>query len=59
LLVVYNPFVKPSCPFVCGDYKRRADPTCAPFEPINCDLFITGVSNKGHSAKILKGGAAS
>jgi putative mRNA 3-end processing factor len=26
---------------VSGDYKRRADPTCAPFEPCNCDLFIT------------------
>lgn len=26
---------------VSGDYKRRADPTCEPFEPINCDLFIT------------------
>jgi putative mRNA 3-end processing factor len=26
---------------VSGDYKRRADPTCAPFEPINCDLFVT------------------
>jgi putative mRNA 3-end processing factor len=26
---------------VSGDYKRRADPTCAPFEPINCDVFIT------------------
>jgi len=26
---------------VSGDYKRRADPTCAPFEPVNCDLFIT------------------
>jgi putative mRNA 3-end processing factor len=24
-----------------GDYKRRPDPTCAPFEPCNCDLFIT------------------
>ena len=24
-----------------GDYKRRPDPTCAPFEPVNCDLFIT------------------
>jgi putative mRNA 3-end processing factor len=24
-----------------GDYKRRPDPTCAPFEPANCDLFIT------------------
>ena len=26
---------------VSGDYKRRADPTCAPFQPCNCDLFIT------------------
>jgi putative mRNA 3-end processing factor len=26
---------------VSGDYKRRADPTCAPFEPQNADLFIT------------------
>jgi putative mRNA 3-end processing factor len=24
-----------------GDYKRRPDPTCAPFEPRNCDVFIT------------------
>jgi putative mRNA 3-end processing factor len=24
-----------------GDYKRRPDPTCAPFEPVNCDLFVT------------------
>jgi putative mRNA 3-end processing factor len=24
-----------------GDYKRAADPTCAPFEPIKCDVFIT------------------
>ncbi|HKA74498.1 MAG TPA: ligase-associated DNA damage response exonuclease [Xanthobacteraceae bacterium] len=24
-----------------GDYKNVADPTCAPFEPIACDLFIT------------------
>jgi len=24
-----------------GDYKRRADPTCAGFELIPCDLFIT------------------
>jgi putative mRNA 3-end processing factor len=24
-----------------GDYKRRPDPTCAPFEPQHCDLFIT------------------
>src|SRR5207249_6990800 len=26
---------------VSGDYKRRPDPTCAPFEPCNSDLFIT------------------
>lgn len=26
---------------VSGDYKRRADPTCAPYEPVNCDVFIT------------------
>ena len=26
---------------VSGDYKRRADPTCAGFEPVPCDLFIT------------------
>ena len=26
---------------VSGDYKRDADPTCAPFEPLRCDTFIT------------------
>lgn len=26
---------------VSGDYKRRADPTCRPFEPLACDIFIT------------------
>ena len=26
---------------VTGDYKRRADPTCAPFTPVACDLLIT------------------
>ena len=26
---------------VTGDYKRRADPTCAPFEPVACDVLIT------------------
>ncbi|WP_274427248.1 ligase-associated DNA damage response exonuclease [Chelativorans sp. YIM 93263] len=24
-----------------GDYKRAADPTCAPFETVPCDVFIT------------------
>jgi putative mRNA 3-end processing factor len=26
---------------VSGDYKRRADPTCPPFEPVPCDVFVT------------------
>ncbi|MCC6469164.1 MAG: ligase-associated DNA damage response exonuclease [Alphaproteobacteria bacterium] len=26
---------------VSGDYKRRPDPTCAPFEPAACDVFVT------------------
>lgn len=26
---------------VSGDYKRRRDPTCAGFEPVACDVFIT------------------
>ncbi len=26
---------------VSGDYKRRRDPTCAPFAPQSCDVFIT------------------
>lgn len=26
---------------VSGDYKRMHDPTCLPFQPLNCDLFIT------------------
>jgi len=26
---------------VSGDYKRQADPTCAPFEPVPCDAFVT------------------
>jgi putative mRNA 3-end processing factor len=26
---------------VSGDFKRRRDPTCAAFEPMPCDLFIT------------------
>jgi putative mRNA 3-end processing factor len=24
-----------------GDYKRRPDPTCAAFQPVPCDVFIT------------------
>jgi putative mRNA 3-end processing factor len=26
---------------VSGDYKREPDPTCEPFEPIRCDVFVT------------------
>jgi putative mRNA 3-end processing factor len=26
---------------VSGDYKRAADPTCDPFVPIPCDVFVT------------------
>lgn len=26
---------------VSGDYKRDSDPTCAPFEPVRCDVFVT------------------
>jgi putative mRNA 3-end processing factor len=26
---------------VSGDFKRRPDPTCPPFEPVPCDVFIT------------------
>jgi putative mRNA 3-end processing factor len=26
---------------VSGDYKRQPDPTCAPFEIVPCDVFIT------------------
>lgn len=26
---------------VSGDFKRRPDPTCPPFEPVPCDIFIT------------------
>jgi putative mRNA 3-end processing factor len=26
---------------VSGDYKLASDPTCAPFEPLRCDAFVT------------------
>lgn len=26
---------------VSGDYKRRSDPTCAPFQAVPCDVFVT------------------
>ena len=26
---------------ISGDYKRRSDPTCPPFEPVPCNLFVS------------------
>jgi putative mRNA 3-end processing factor len=26
---------------ISGDYKRQADPTCAPFEVVRCDTFVS------------------
>ena len=26
---------------ISGDYKRQADPTCLPFQPVPCDVFVT------------------
>jgi putative mRNA 3-end processing factor len=26
---------------ISGDYKRAPDPTCAPFEPVRCNTFVT------------------
>lgn len=26
---------------ISGDYKRTPDPTCAPFQPVPCDVFVT------------------
>jgi putative mRNA 3-end processing factor len=26
---------------ISGDYKRRRDPTCPPFEPVACNLFVS------------------
>jgi putative mRNA 3-end processing factor len=26
---------------ISGDYKRDLDPTCTPFEPVQCDVFVT------------------
>jgi putative mRNA 3-end processing factor len=26
---------------ISGDYKRRHDPTCPPFEPVACNLFVS------------------
>jgi len=47
-----------------GDYKRQPDSTCAPFEPIRCDVFITEATfglpvfkhppDSGEIARVLK-----
>ncbi|MEI5681522.1 MULTISPECIES: ligase-associated DNA damage response exonuclease [unclassified Mesorhizobium] len=47
-----------------GDYKRRADSTCAPFVPIRCNVFITEATfglpvfkhppDSGEIARVLK-----
>ncbi|HJZ85265.1 MAG TPA: ligase-associated DNA damage response exonuclease [Polyangia bacterium] len=29
---------------VSGDYKRAPDPTCPPFEPLRCDVFVSEAS---------------
>jgi len=49
---------------VSGDYKRAPDPTCAPFEPVPCDVFVTEATfalpvfthppAAGEAAKILE-----
>jgi len=49
---------------VSGDYKRRADPTCRPFEVIESDLFVTEATfglpvfrhpdTRGEVAKLLR-----
>lgn len=49
---------------ISGDYKRQRDPTCAPFERVTCDVFVTEATfgfpvfrhpDPGHEiAKLLK-----
>ena len=53
---------------VSGDYKRAHDPTCAPFELVQCDVFVTEATfalpvfrhepAKGEVAKLLASMAA-
>jgi len=48
---------------VSGDFKRRFDPTCPPFTPVKCDVFITEATfglpvfhhppDKGEIARVL------
>ena len=49
---------------VSGDYKRRRDPTCPPFEPVPCDVVISEATfglpvfrhpdDKGEIARLLR-----
>jgi putative mRNA 3-end processing factor len=49
---------------ISGDFKRRPDPTCEPFEPVACDVFITEATfglpvfrhppDSGEVAKLLR-----
>jgi putative mRNA 3-end processing factor len=49
---------------ISGDYKRRRDPTCAGFEPVPCELFVTEATfglpvyrhepDSGEIAKLLR-----
>src|SRR3954452_3815799 len=51
---------KETCIVASGDYKDAADPTCAPFEVVPCDVFITEatfglpVFRHGHAADEVK-----
>ena len=39
--------------FASGDYKRSLDPTCAPFEPIACDVFIVSIAQNPERNHLL------
>jgi len=49
---------------VSGDYKRRRDPTCTPFTPVPCDVFVSEATfglpvfrhpdDRGEVGKLLK-----
>src|SRR5215813_5944520 len=39
---------------ISGDFKRRPDPTCPPFEPIPCDVFITEATFALRVIKLLR-----
>src|ERR1700694_4648167 len=51
---------KDTCIVASGDYKDAPDPTCAPFEMVPCDVFITEatfglpVFRHGHAADEIK-----